>query len=73
MCNILKGSKYHHCNHDLCANVIPDLLKEMMQDVQPQDMVRLSLNSTDLNHEIWIPFMNKQQLSADRVMAEVDK
>ena len=53
--------------------MIQDLLKEMMQDVQPQDMVRLSLNSTDLNHEIWIPFMNKQQLSADRVMAEVDK
>lgn len=44
-----------------------------MEDVQPHDRVRLTLNSPHLNHEIWLPFMTPAQLTADRVMIEADR
>ena len=50
-----------------------DILSEISADVQPHDMVRLTINSPLLSHEIWLPFMRPDQLDADRVMVEVDR
>ena len=44
-----------------------------MSDVQAQDMVRLTINSRHLDHEIWLPFMRRDQLTADRVMIEAER
>ena len=45
----------------------------MMKDVKPHHRVRLSIDSHHLGHEVWIPFMTPEQLTADRVMIEVDR
>ena len=36
-------------------------------------MVRLTISSPELDHEIWLPFMRPDQLTADRVLEEVDR
>ena len=41
--------------------------------IPDHDRVRLTLNSRLLHHEIWLPFMRPEELTADRVMVEVDR
>ena len=53
--------------------VFTDILQELTSNVQEHDMVRLTLTSPHLDHEIWLPFMRPDQLTADRVMIEVDR
>lgn len=45
----------------------------MLEDVQPHDRVRLSLHSANLDHEIWLPFMPRDLLTADRIMIEAER
>ena len=45
----------------------------MLTGVAPHDQVRLTLTSRYLHHEIWVPFMTPEQLTAERVMTEVDR
>ena len=35
-------------------------------------MVRLTTRATTMDHDIWLPFMKPYQLTADRVMVQVD-
>ena len=35
--------------------------------------MQLTLTSQALHHEIWLPFMMREQLTADRVMVAVDR
>jgi len=44
-----------------------------LEGIEPHDRVRLTLSSPHLEHEIWLPFMTPDQLTADRVMIEVDR
>ena len=41
--------------------------------IPEQDRVRFTLNSANLEREVWIPFMAPSELTADRVMTEVDR
>ena len=50
-----------------------DVLDELMIGVQPHDRVRLTMMAQSFHHEIWLPFMRPDQLTADRVMTEVDR
>ena len=52
---------------------IADIIKELTEAIQPHDRRRLTLTSQTLHHEIWLPFMTLQQLTADHVMVEVDR
>ena len=52
---------------------ITELIHQLLEDVQPHDRVRLTLNSTRLDHEIWLPFMKSTELTADRVMVEAER
>ena len=36
-------------------------------------MVRLTLNAPRLDHEIWLPFMKRDHLTADRIMIEAER
>ena len=45
----------------------------LLEDVHPHDRVRLTIMSEGLNHEIWLPFMTPAQLTADRIMFEVER
>ena len=42
-------------------------------DVEAHHMVRLSITSPSLNHEIWVPFMHPDQLDADRILVEIER
>jgi hypothetical protein len=48
-------------------------MQNLLATVQPHDMVRLSINSPGLDHEIWLPFMKPAQLTADRIMIEAER
>lgn len=50
-----------------------DVLQELLEGIEPHHRVRLTLSSPHLDHEIWLPFMTPDQLTADRVMIEVDR
>ena len=41
--------------------------------IPEQGRVRFTLNSANLEREVWIPFMAPSELTADRVMTEVDR
>ena len=49
------------------------MLQELLRDVRPDDRVRLTISSTRLHHDIWLPFMQPAQLTVDRVMIEADR
>ena len=53
--------------------IIADVLRELLEGIEPHHRVRLTLSSPHLDHEIWLPFMTPDQLTADRVMIEVDR
>ena len=55
----------------LCC--IADILQDLFVNVEEHHMVRLSINSSSLHHEIWVPFMKRDQLDADRILTEVDR
>ena len=38
-----------------------------------QDRVRLTVTSASLDHEIWLPFMTPGELTAERIMIEVER
>ena len=57
----------------MCLLSYTDVLEELTGDVQPHDRVRLTLSSRSLHHEIWLPFMSPDELTADRVMTEVER
>ena len=48
-------------------------IDELTESVEPHNRVRLTLTSQALHHEIWLPFMTPEQLTADRIMVEVDR
>ena len=50
-----------------------EIIQQLLEGVQPHDRVRLTLNSANLEREIWLPFMLPAQLTADRVMVEVER
>ena len=52
---------------------ISDIINELTIGVEDHDRVRLTLSSAALHHEIWLPFMRREELTADRVMVEVDR
>jgi hypothetical protein len=57
----------------LFTNFLAELMQNLLATVQPHDMVRLSINSPGLDHEIWLPFMKPAQLTADRIMIEAER
>ena len=52
---------------------ISDIIDELTESVEPHDRVCLTLTSQALHHEIWLPFIMLEQLTADRIMVEVDR
>ena len=52
---------------------ISDIIDELTESVDPHDRVRLTLTSQAIHQEIWLPFMMPEQLTADRIMVEVDR
>ena len=44
-----------------------------MVGVEEHHMVRLSISSQLLDHEIWVPFMKRDLLTADRILTEVER
>ena len=53
--------------------IVSDLLERLMRDVENHHRVRLTVSSTRLSHEIWLPYMSPEQLTADRVLVEVER
>ena len=52
---------------------IADILQELYTDVEEHHMVRLAIRSASLTQEIWVPFMRRDQLDADRILIEIDR
>ena len=53
--------------------LLTEMLDEMMGSVQSQDRVRITLMADGLDHEIWLPFMLPDQLTAHRIMVEAER
>ena len=49
------------------------MLDTLMMDVAEHDMVRLTIMSDGLNHEIGLPFMLPAQMTVERVMLEIER
>ena len=54
-------------------NVLSEILAHLMDSVQPHHMVRLSIFSPLLHHEIWVPFMRADLLDVNRILTEVER
>ena len=50
-----------------------DMLSNLMENVEPHHRVRLSISSSSLRNEIWVPFMSPDHLTADRILVEVER
>jgi hypothetical protein len=53
--------------------MIADILRVLLVGVEPHDRVRLTISSPHFEHESWRPFRTSEQMTADRVMIEVDR
>ena len=53
-------------------DVIEDILRDLTSNIQPHDKVPLTIRVPTMDQEIWLLFMTLDQLTADRVMVEVD-
>ena len=52
---------------------IVNIIDELSASVQSHDHVCLTITSRSIHHEIWLPFMMTEQLTADHVMVEIDR
>jgi hypothetical protein len=57
----------------MLVSIVSEILDRLLQDTEPHHMVRLSIYSPHLDHEIWVPFMRADLLDVDRILIEVER
>ena len=65
----LELSQYHDRLHD----IFESLLNTVTQDIPMQDQIRYVLQSPQLKKTISLPFLPRQRLTTERVLAEIER
>ena len=65
----LQLSQYHDRLHE----IFESLLNTVTQDIPMQDQVRFALQSPQLETPISLPFLPRQRLTTERVLAEIER
>jgi hypothetical protein len=65
----LELSQYHDRLHE----IFESLLNTVTQDIPMQDQVRFVLQSPRLKNPISLPFLPRQRLTTERVLAEIER
>ena len=65
----LELSQYHDRLHE----IFESLLNTVTQDIPMQDQIRLVLQSPQLETPISLPFLPRQHLTTERVLAEIER
>ena len=53
--------------------VFSNLIKDLTTGMRDPHRVRMTIQSPHLGYEIWLPFMKPDELTAERLLAEVEK
>lgn len=57
----------------ILCNIFDSLVHEMTAGMADNDLVRFVLQSRSLHYPIFLPFMPRHELNAERIMAEVQR